>query len=110
MGIVQQIASADSVAAEMLDDVVVEALAHATRFDPSQSAKAWLLGIAANLLKRKREEIIRRQRREPLIYDLYGGDDTLTDEELFDQLVSVASNAANPALLMESSAEIVALL
>jgi RNA polymerase sigma factor (sigma-70 family) len=55
---------------------------------------------------------MRRNRREPLVHDLYARTEhnRFSDEELFDQLVDVVSNAANPALLMETNAEIVALL
>jgi RNA polymerase sigma factor (sigma-70 family) len=110
MGIASATENVDGMAAELLNDVVVEALDHAARFDPSQSPRAWLLGIAINLVKRRRNDILRRDRREPLLHDLYTEQDRLSDEELFDQLVSVASNAANPAFLMEANAEIVALL
>jgi DNA-directed RNA polymerase specialized sigma24 family protein len=38
-------------ATELLNEVVVEALEHADRFRPSGQPMAWLLGIAANLIK-----------------------------------------------------------
>ena len=57
---------AASAAGELLNEVVVEALEHADRFKPSGQPMAWLLGIAANLIRRKQAERSARNRREPL--------------------------------------------
>jgi RNA polymerase sigma-70 factor (ECF subfamily) len=48
-----------------------------------------LLGIAANLVKRKQVEFARRSRREPLLRDLYPGDEAVSDDDLFDWLASL---------------------
>ncbi len=52
------------VALEVLQEVAVEALAHAERFDPTRQPMAWLLGIGINVIKRKKAEAARRARRE----------------------------------------------
>src|SRR5215468_4726173 len=62
--------NAEQVASELLNEVVVEALQDQQKFDPARSPMAWLLGIAANLIKRKQVTSARRNRREPLMRDL----------------------------------------
>lgn len=87
--------AADDLAADdLLNEVIVEAFQTAERFKPDIQPRAWLLGIAANLIKRQQAERTRRERREPLLRDLYPHmEATLSDEELFDQL-SVSADAA----------------
>jgi RNA polymerase sigma factor (sigma-70 family) len=79
----------DSAASELLNEVVIEALEHEHQFRAGGQPRAWLLGIAANLVKRKQVEFARRTRREPLLRDLYPGDDTMSDDDLFDWLTSL---------------------
>jgi RNA polymerase sigma factor (sigma-70 family) len=76
-------------AVELLNEVTVEALEHADRFRPSGQPRAWLLGIAANLIKRKQSERARLMRKEPLVRDLNPGQEgVLSEDELFDRLLS----------------------
>ena len=78
-------------AGELLNEVVVEALEHADRFKPSGQPMAWLLGIAANLIRRKQSERSARNRREPLVRDLVPrAQDVLSEDELFDRVSSLA--------------------
>jgi RNA polymerase sigma factor (sigma-70 family) len=72
-------------ASELLNEIVVEALEHEDRFNATRQPRAWLLGIAANLIRRKQAELARLDRREPLARDLYPGDEP-SDEEVFDWL------------------------
>ena len=53
-----------SLAFEILQETVVEALAHADRFTLSRQPMAWLLGIAVNVIKRKTADTIERQQHE----------------------------------------------
>jgi RNA polymerase sigma factor (sigma-70 family) len=77
-------------AVELLSEVVVEALEHADRFRPSGQPMAWLLGIAANLIRRKQVERALRNRREPLVRDLYtGAQDDLSEDEFYDRVASL---------------------
>jgi len=86
--------SAETAAAELLNEVVVEALQHAERLRPDAQPTAWLLGIAANLIKRKQVERAKRQRREPLIADLYpNAPQTMSEDELFDWLIALPDSA-----------------
>jgi RNA polymerase sigma factor (sigma-70 family) len=76
---------------DLRSEVVVEALAHADRFKPSGQPMAWLLGIAANLIKRRQTNIAKRNQREPLARDLHPAvQDNLSDGELFDWVSSLA--------------------
>lgn len=80
----------DEAAQDLLNEVVVEALGCLDRLTPEIPPRAWLLGIAANLIKREQVAHAKRQRREPLIRDLYTAQqDALSDEELFDLLPTV---------------------
>lgn len=72
---------------DLFNDMVVEALRSADRLKADVHPKPWLLGIAANLIKRRQNEMAKRDRREPLMRDLYPDlEDTLSDDELFDLL------------------------
>lgn len=83
------------VADEIFNDMVVEALRTANRLKPEIHPKPWLLGIAANLIKRRQTEMAKRNRREPLMRDLFPHDEsTLSDEELFDQLPILSDGTA----------------
>jgi len=89
------------VADEVLNDVVREALNHAHRFDPSRPPKAWLLGIAVNLIRRRQAKQIAQNQREPLIRDLYPQtQQDLSDDDLFDRLS--AYDGSNPERILES--------
>jgi DNA-directed RNA polymerase specialized sigma24 family protein len=52
------------VALEVMQETVIEALHHADRYDPNRRMMAWLLGIALNVIRRKKVETLKRQRRE----------------------------------------------
>ena len=78
---------ANTVAYELLNEVIIEALVHAERLASDMQPRAWLLGIAANLIKREQANCAKRERREPLIRDLYArSEEALSEDELFDLL------------------------
>ena len=82
----------DSAAQDLLNDVVAEALQHEDRFRTAGQPRAWMLGIAANLVKRRQQEIIRRDQREPLIRDMHPEMEAqMSDDELFDWFADVAA-------------------
>jgi RNA polymerase sigma-70 factor (ECF subfamily) len=102
-------AAVRSMAGELLSDTVVEALGHAERFDGTRQPIAWLLGIAANLVRRRQDEVMKRIRREPLARDMAReGADALSDDELFGLLATHA--AADPGDGIEAEQGITALL
>lgn len=87
-------AAVEPAATELLNEVLVEAYAHDDRLTPM--VRPWLLGIAANLIKRKQADISKRSRREPLVRDLYlHMEDTLSDDELFDLLPAVGGQTTD---------------
>lgn len=94
-------------ASELLSEVVVEALEHEARFDPARQPRAWLLGIAANLIRRKQAELARLDRREPLARDLYPGAEP-SDDEVFDWLDGMS--AVDPHLTLDGNDDVSALL
>ena len=88
-------------ASELLSEVVVEALKHEDRFNPARQPRAWLLGLAANLIRRKQAELARLNRREPLARDLYpGGKESGEpgDDDLFDWLTQFTPSEARETL------------
>lgn len=81
--------SVDQIALDLLSDVTVEALDHAERFDSTRHPMSWLLGIGANLIKQRVDARNKRERREPLVRDLYiTHAEIMSDGELFDLLAS----------------------
>ncbi len=101
--------TASAVAAELLSELVIEALRHAHRYDRQRQPMAWLLGIAVNLIRRRRASSARLERREPLLRDLTPANaDHLSDGELFDRFVALA--AGGPAQALEQRERLDALL
>lgn len=82
-------------ALELLSRVVIEALNHADRFDPSRQPRAWLLGIAANIIRREQVDRAKRARREPTITFIYSKTDkareTLSEDDMFDRISTLAN-------------------
>jgi RNA polymerase sigma-70 factor (ECF subfamily) len=107
-GITPNRAGIDAAADELLSEVVVEALAHAERFDPARQPAAWLMGIAANLIKRRQVELAKLGRREPLARDMAGeSGGALSEDEVFDR---VAAFSAEPGDDIETEQRLSALL
>jgi RNA polymerase sigma-70 factor (ECF subfamily) len=101
--------TADTAAHELLNQAAVEALADVERLADVREPAAWLIGIAANLIKRQRDDCARLNRREPLIRDLVPAPDAdLSDGELFDQLARWAD--ADPGHEIETQEQIDRLL
>lgn len=101
--------TAAAAADELLSEVVIEALQHPARYDPQRRPMAWLLGIAINLIKRRREQQARLEQREPLLRDLYQeAAEQLSDGELFDRFVALA--ARDPTRRLEENEQLAALL
>lgn len=100
--------SLDAAAQDLLQDTIAEALTHEDRFRVSGQPRAWLLGIAANLIRRRQIELRRREHREPLIRDLVPqAEDAMSEDELFDWLASLAAEDADE---LESDARAAAML
>ncbi len=88
---------------ELLNSLVVEALSHAQRYDPARPPRAWLLGIAANLVRRRQVESLRLNQREPLVSDLITeSQESLGEDELFDLLATYSSRNPGQDLSRET--------
>jgi len=86
----------DDTTTELLNSLVVEALTHAERYDPARPARAWLLGIAANLIHRRQAEAARLNQREPLAGDLVDVRQVeLGEDDLFELLAAHATEIAS---------------
>ncbi len=108
-GLAETRQAAHVAADELLSEVVVEALSHAGRFRPDAQPKAWLLGIAANLIKRRQADLARRDRREPLVRDMMPDHEgTMSEDELFDRLAALSTG--DPAANLEQDEAVSALL
>jgi RNA polymerase sigma-70 factor (ECF subfamily) len=98
--------TADTAASELLNQATIEALDHVERLEEVREPAAWLVGIAANLIKRQREDCARRNRREPLIRDLVAWSDSdLSDGELFDLVCHWADAGPSDGVEMQERIE-----
>jgi RNA polymerase sigma factor (sigma-70 family) len=96
-----------AVAIEVLQEVVLEALDHADRFDQTGQPMAWLLGIAINVIKRNKAELIKRSQRELSIGDLsLMQEEHLSESELFDQLTAESSAGPDQEIAANEQAEL----
>jgi RNA polymerase sigma factor (sigma-70 family) len=96
-----------AVAVEVLQEVVIEALAHADRFNPNGQPMAWLLGIAINVIKRKKVEFAKRSQRELSIGDLSPAqNEHVSEDELFDQLTTDSTAGPDQAIAANEQADL----
>ena len=94
-------------AVEVLQEVVLEALDHADRFNPTGQPMAWLLGIAINVIKRKKAELAKRSQRELSMIDLFlKQEEHLSESELFDQLMANSSAGPEQEIAANEQAEL----
>lgn len=97
------------VAQEVLQEAVVEALNHVDRFDPTRQLMAWLLGIALNVIKRKKVQAAKHQRRELFLSQLsLLHPDSTNETDLLDEMLP--SNMAGPEQEIEDKERAQALL
>ncbi len=97
-------AQAMQLALELLNELTVAAMESAGRFQAERGARAWLLGIAANLIRRKQAALARLERREPLAGDLANGADGAPDEDaFFDRLAGQDSSDPERKLLEDEA-------
>src|SRR3989475_2196646 len=95
-----------AVAVEVLQEVVIEALDHAERFNSTGQPMAWLLGIAINVIKRKKVELAKRSQRELSIGEISSGqDEHLSEDELFDQIMVDSSAGPDQEIAANEQAE-----
>jgi DNA-directed RNA polymerase specialized sigma24 family protein len=80
----------DEMALEVLSETVVVALARAEHYDTTRSPMAWLLGIAINTVKQKRDQYYRDQREIPVSHiKLDPDNEMIGPADLFDRLAAL---------------------
>ena len=98
-------------AVDILQDAVIEALAHADRLTAATQPRAWFLAIAANILKRKRAEAAKRQQREVLVSDISEQTDAIDESDFFDLITPRAHPGPEQQFeIDEQVAEVLALV
>jgi RNA polymerase sigma factor (sigma-70 family) len=80
-------------ALELLNEVYLEAVKIRSNFDPSRPPKAWLLGIASNLILRKKSSKYKNDQREIALSDLRKENQAeLSDEDVLEHLTLLAQD------------------
>ncbi len=98
--------SVEALVDDLLSDMVREALSHAQRYDPERSARAWLLGIGVNLVRRYQAQQIRQNQREPLIRDLYPDHYEVDDDDVwFNSVAEIVTAPADANLDVKDTIE-----
>ena len=100
-------ADVPAVALDVLQEVVLETLDHADRFNPKGQPMAWILGIAINVIKRKKDELVKRSQRELSISELsliY--EERLSESDLFDRLAAKSYAGPDQEIEANEQAEI----
>ena len=103
MGLTSEPAQAAAIATEILSDVVVTALEQAENYDSSRQAVPWLLGIALNFIRRRRQA--NQRNREIPVRDLVDNPQ-LAEDELLDTFAELVTNRST----LEAQQQIDALL
>ncbi|GHO78127.1 hypothetical protein KSD_58980 [Ktedonobacter sp. SOSP1-85] len=102
-------AEVQEVALEIFQECVAEALASAERFDLQAPPRAWLLGIAVNIMKRRKVVQAKRFQREELLSNLARRHPNLPDENaVLDYLMP--SVTTDPSQIVEADEQAAALL
>jgi RNA polymerase sigma factor (sigma-70 family) len=95
-------------ALEIFQETASEALAHADRFAGSVQTMPLLLGIAANLIRRRKVEQAKRYRREESLSEMARRAPQPADEQTL--LESLLPATSGPAQIVESNDEAAAML
>lgn len=82
-------------AAELLQDVAVQALHCAAQYDPKRQLIAWLLGIARNLVAQRKVHCARHRSRTISISEHLFETKALNPDALFDSFVAASVNPEN---------------
>lgn len=100
-----------SMVLEILHEASLEALAHAETFVTIRQPRAWFLGIAVNMIKRKRRTLAQRSQREFLASELADIREAEGESDFFDRISGLAHPGPEKELeAREQVAEILALV
>lgn len=95
-------------AEELLGDVVIQILTNSERYDSSRKLRPWLNGIALNIVRRKKDEQIKRYQRELSFSHVQHTQNVLSDNAFFEQFVT--RTEAGPEQSVEAMEQFEALL
>jgi len=96
----------DRVVDELLNETIREAFEHLDRFDSARQPMAWLLGIAANVVNRRKVEQAKHNYREVRVADLnIATQNDLTEEDAFDLVARLALDDASKNLEADEEAQ-----
>lgn len=96
----------ERVVEELLNETIREAFDHLDRFDSLRQPMAWLLGIAANVVNRRKAEQAKQYYREVKVADLnIATQNDLTDEDAFDLVARLALDNASKNLEANEEAQ-----
>ena len=76
----------ESVTHEVLNEATLQALMHTRVFSTVRQPRAWFLGIAANIIKRRRVSLARQSQNEFSIGELTSTTENGSDGDFFDQI------------------------
>jgi RNA polymerase sigma factor (sigma-70 family) len=99
--------SVAEIALEVFQEVVVEALRSEARYEAGRSPMAWLLGIANNVVKRRREKLFGRRKAETTAAELARAGE-IGEEDIFERLA--AARGTDPSLVVLASISLESLL
>lgn len=102
-----------AVALDVLQEVAIEALAHADRFALDQRPIAWLLGIAVNVIRRRKVERAKRSHRELSLRHLFAQPDgqPLDESEILDRVLATSATGPEQIIVADEQAnELLALV
>jgi RNA polymerase sigma factor (sigma-70 family) len=104
-------ADARGMAVEILQETVVEALDHADSFTATRQPVAWLLGIAVNVIRRKKVAQAKHAHREISLGLLAAQQPRPSSEQdVLDRLLPISETAADPGQTLESDEEVAVIL
>ena len=75
-----------NVTLDILSEATLQALAHIELFDTLRQPRAWFLGIAANVVKRRQAALFRQKQREISIGVLAADSENGSESDFFDRL------------------------
>lgn len=104
-------ANARGLTVEILQETVVEALDHADNFTATRQPTAWLLGIAVNVIRRKKVEQAKHARREISLGHLAEQHPQSDSEgDIFDRLTLISEAVSDPGQVLESDEQVAEML
>lgn len=100
-----------TLAVDILQETVIEALEHSDRFTTTRQPLAWLRGIAVNVVWRKKVAQAKHAHREISLGRLSVGQPSCgSEQDALDRLVPMSENVSNLGLELESEEEVAGIL